>query len=65
MKSYGNIVFLVLIAMVIFCQASFADPQGQETKTEDTVAVILDSLLTVIQKEKLMLSLRRSETLSL
>jgi uncharacterized small protein (DUF1192 family) len=43
MKSYRNVIFLVLAAMVLFCQVSFADPQGRETKTEDTVAVILDS----------------------
>ncbi len=43
MKSYRNVIFLVLAAMVLFGQVSFADPQDQETKTEDTVAIILDS----------------------
>jgi hypothetical protein len=43
MKSYSNVIILVLAAIVIFHQVSFADPQGMETKTEDTVAVVLDS----------------------
>ncbi|MHC4321224.1 MAG: hypothetical protein ACYST3_03005 [Planctomycetota bacterium] len=43
MKSSRNVIFLILAAMVLFCQVSFADSQGMETKTEDTVAVVLDT----------------------
>ncbi len=43
MKSYRNVIFLVLSAIVPFCQVSFADQQSIETETEDTVAVVLDS----------------------
>jgi hypothetical protein len=43
MKSGRNVIFLILAAMVLFCQVSFADSQGMETKTEDTVAVVLDT----------------------
>ncbi len=42
MQSCNNVIFLILAASVFFCQVSFAEPQGMETKTEDTVAVILD-----------------------
>ncbi len=42
MRNCKNVVFLMLAASVFFCQVSFADPQGKETNTEDTVAVVLD-----------------------
>lgn len=42
MKSCRNVIFLILAAMVIFCQVLFADSQDMETKTEDSVAVVLD-----------------------
>jgi uncharacterized small protein (DUF1192 family) len=43
MKSGRNVIFFILAAMVFFCQVSFAGSQGKETKTEDTIAVVLDS----------------------
>ena len=52
MKSCRNIIFLFLAAMVLFCQVSFADTQGIDTKTEDTVAVALDSALDGYTKEE-------------
>jgi len=53
MKNCRNIVFLILAAMVPFCQISFADSPGTETKTEDAVAVALDSLPDVYSKEEI------------
>ena len=53
MKNCRNIVFLILAAMVPFCQISFADSPGMETKTEDAVAVALDSAPDVYSKEEI------------
>ncbi len=53
MKNCRNIVFLILAAMVPFCQISFADSPGMETKTEDAVAVALDSPPDVYSKEEI------------
>jgi len=53
MKNCRNIVFLILAAMVPFCQISFADSPGTETKTEDAVAVALDSAPDVYSKEEI------------
>ena len=53
MKNCRNIVFLILAAMVPFCQISFADSPGMETKTEDAVAVALDSAPEGYSKEEI------------
>jgi hypothetical protein len=53
MKSGRNVIFLILAAMVPFCQVSFAVSQGMETKTEDTVAVVLDMPLDGYSKEEI------------
>ena len=53
MKSYRNDIFFILAVIVLFCQVSFADPQGKETKTEDTVAVVLDSPPDSYTKEEI------------
>lgn len=42
MKSGRNIIFLILGAMVLFCQVSFAEFEAMELKNEDSVAVVLD-----------------------
>jgi len=53
MKNYRSVIFLVLAAIVLFCQVSFADLQGMETKTEDTVAAVLDSHTDSYTKEEI------------
>lgn len=53
MKNYRNVVILILAAMVFYCQISFADSPGMETKTEDAVAVALDSPPDVYSKEEI------------
>lgn len=53
MKICTNVIFLILAAMVLFCQVSFADFQGMETKTEETVAVVLDSPPEGYSKEEI------------
>ena len=42
MKSGRNIIFLILGAIVLFCQVSFADFEAMELKNEEAVAVVLD-----------------------
>ncbi len=42
MKSGRNIIFLILGAMVLSCQVSFAEFEAMELKNEDSVAVVLD-----------------------
>jgi hypothetical protein len=42
MKSGRNVIFLILAAMVLFCQVSFADFKAMELKNEDAFAVVLD-----------------------
>jgi len=42
MKSGSNVIFLILAAIVLFCQISFAGSQDMEAKNEDVVAVVLD-----------------------
>ncbi len=42
MKSCRNVLFLILAAMVLFCQLSYADSQDMGAKKEDSVAVVLD-----------------------
>ncbi|KHE92898.1 MAG: hypothetical protein SCABRO_01287 [Candidatus Scalindua brodae] len=42
MRSGSNVIFLVLAAMVLFCQVSFAGSQDMEAIKEDAVAVVLD-----------------------
>jgi len=43
MKSGRNVIFLIVVSMVLFCQVSFAEFKAMELKNEDTVAVVLDS----------------------
>lgn len=42
MKSGRNIIFLILGAIVLFCQVSFAEFEAMELKNEEAVAVVLD-----------------------
>jgi len=42
MKRGRNVIFLILGAMVLFCQVSFAEFEAMELKNEDSVAVVLD-----------------------
>ena len=53
MENCRNAIFLILAAMVLFCQVSFADTQGIETITEETVAVALDSAPDSYSKEEI------------
>lgn len=53
MKSYKSIMFFVLVAMVFFCQVSFAGSQDKGTKAEDTIAVVLESSHDVYTKEEI------------
>jgi hypothetical protein len=53
MKSFRNVVILIFAAIVPFCQISFADSPGTETKTEDAVAVVLDSASEGYSKEEI------------
>ena len=53
MKNGRNVIFLILAAMVLFCQVSFADTQGIEIITEETVAVALDSVPDSYTKEEI------------
>ncbi len=53
MENCRYVIFLVLAAMVLFCQVSFADTQGIETITEETVAVALDSAPDSYSKEEI------------
>ena len=52
MKSCRNIIFLISAAMVLYCQVSFADTQGMDTKTEGMIAIPLDSALDGYTKEE-------------
>ena len=42
MKSGRNIIFLILGAIVLFCQVSFAEFEAMELKNEEAVAVVLE-----------------------
>jgi len=42
MKSGRNVIFLILAALVLFCQVSFAEFEAMELKNEESVAVVLD-----------------------
>lgn len=53
MENCRNVIFLILAAMVLFCQVSFADTQGIETITEETVAVALESAPDSYSKEEI------------
>lgn len=53
MKSGRNVIFLILAAMVFFCQVSFADFKTMELKNKDTVAVVLDSPHNGYSKEEI------------
>jgi len=53
MKNRRNVIFLILAAMVLFCHLSFAETQGIETKTEETVAVALESAPDSYSKEEI------------
>ena len=53
MKSCRNIIFMILAVMVLFCHLSFAETQGIETKTEETVAVALESAPDSYSKEEI------------
>lgn len=53
MKSGRNVIFLILAAMVPFCQVSFADFQAMEIENKDTVAVVLDSTHDSYTKEEI------------
>ena len=52
MKSCRNVIFLVLTAMILFCQVSFAGSRDMETKNEDDVAVVLELLPDGYTKEE-------------
>ncbi len=53
MKSCRNVIFLVLTAMILFCQVSFAGSRDMETKNEDDVAVVLELLPDGYTKEEI------------
>jgi hypothetical protein len=53
MKNGRNVVFLILVAMVLFCQVSFAEFEAMELKNEDAVAVVLDSHPDGYSKEEI------------
>jgi len=42
MKNTRNVIFLILGAMILFCQVSFAEFEAMELKNEEAVAVVLD-----------------------
>ena len=42
MKNTRNVIFLILGAMILFCQVSFAEFEAMELKNEEVVAVVLD-----------------------
>ncbi len=52
MKNCGNVILLILTAMVFFCQESFADSQGEKA-TEDTVAVALGAAPNSYTKDEI------------
>ncbi len=53
MKSFRNVIFFILVAMVLFCRVSFADSPGMETESEDTVAIVIDSIPDSYTKEEI------------
>ena len=52
MKSCRSVIFLILVAMILFCQVSFAGSRDMETKNEDDVAVVLELLPDGYTKEE-------------
>jgi hypothetical protein len=42
MENCRNVIFLILGAMILFCQVSFAEFEAMELKNEEAVAVVLD-----------------------